>query len=295
MKPTDATARSPSISSYIAEVQRLPTLSREEEHDLAVRYHAGLAPAAGAKLIEANLRYVVAIAITFRRYGLPLADLVSAGNVGLVTALAKFDPERGTRFLTYAAHWIRAYILDHVLRGYSIVGVGAGALRSKVFFRLRRERARVAAETNDPAEAMEKLAARFGTTAEKIALLAQRLDARDVSLDLPVHDEGGATLLDTHASASPTQESAYADCERREAIGSRVRAAIAELDPRERYIVEARMMADGPDELSLAELGRRLGVSRERARQLEARAKGKLRRRLGADALIGIELREEAA
>jgi RNA polymerase sigma-32 factor len=295
MKQTDATTTSPTISSYIADVQHLPMLSREDEHELAVRHRSGEDPGAGAKLIEANLRYVVAIAITYRRYGLPLADLVSAGNVGLVTALAKFDPERGTRFLTYAAHWIRAYILDHVLRGYSLVGVGAGALRSKVFFRLRRERARVAAETNDPGEAMEKLAVRFGTTPEKIAVLAQRLEARDVSLDLPLREEGAPTLLDTLASTTPSQETAYADCERKEAIESRVRAAVAELDPRERYIVEARMMADDPDELSLAELGRRLGVSRERARQLEARAKEKLRRRLAADAVVGGDLREEAA
>ena len=284
-----------SISSYITEVQRLPTLTREAEHELAVLFHRDTDRKAGMRLVEANLRYVVAIAITYRRYGVRLADLVSEGNVGLMTALAKFDPERGTRFVTYAAHWIRAFILDHVIRAYSIVGVGAGALRSKVFFRLRRERARVMAETNDAGEAMEKLAVRFGTTPEKIALMAQRLETRDLSLDAPVREEGSTTVLDTIASPTASQEDRFLAHERKDAIESRVRAAVAELDPRERYIVETRMMADEPDELSLAEIGRRLGVSRERARQLEARAKAKLRRRLGEDQVLGVELREEAA
>ena len=283
------------ISGYFAQVQRLPKLTREDEHELAVRFHTQGDREAGMRLIEANLRHVVAIAIGYRRYRVRLADLVSEGNVGLMTALAKFDPERGTRFVTYAAHWIRAFILDHVIRAHSMVGVGAGSLRSKVFFRLRRERARVAAETGDPVEALEKLAVRFGTTTEKIALLAQRLESRDVSLDVQAHDEGGTTVLDTLASPSPSQEEELAAHEQRDAIATRVRAAMAGLDPRERFIVEARMMADDPEELSLAEIGRRLGVSRERARQLEVRAKAKLRRTLEDGAVARGELREEAA
>lgn len=295
MKRLEAPEPVSNVSGYISKVQQLATLTREDEHDLAVRFHRDGDRAAGFRLIEANLRYVVAIALSYRRYGVRVQDLISEGNVGLMTALGKFDPERGTRFVTYAAHWIRAFILDHVIRAYSIVGVGAGALRSKVFFRLRRERARVAAETTDPAEAMEKLASRFGTTPEKISLLAQRLDARDLSLDMQVHDEGTATVLDTMASPMPSQEERFLASERDDVIESRVRAAVAELDPRERFIVEVRIMADDPEELSLAEIGRRLGVSRERARQLEARAKAKLKKRLEEDAVLHPDLREEAA
>ena len=248
------------------------------------------------RLIEANLRYVVAIAIGYRRYRVRLADLVSEGNLGLMTALAKFDPSRGTRFVTYAAHWIRAFILDHVIRTSSLVAGGSGALRSKVFFRLRRERARVAAETSDAGEAMELLASRFGTTPEKIAVMAQRLEARDVSLDVQAHDEGGTTMLDTLASPMPSQEEELAAHEQQDVITSRVRAAMAGLDPRERFIVEVRMMADAPEELSLAEIGRQLGVSRERARQLEVRAKAKLRRTLEDAEIAAVSaLREEAA
>jgi RNA polymerase sigma-32 factor len=198
-----------------------------------------------------------------------------------MTALLKFDPSRGTRFVTYAAHWVRALMLDHVIRSYSIVGVGSGPLRSKVFFRLRREKARIAAATNDAHEATRILAERFGTTPEKIEQLAQRLEARDVSASAPAHDDGTTTLLDTIASTLPSQEDELYAHERDHALQARVRDAVAELDPRERYIVEARMMA--ADELSLAEIGRRLGVSRERARQIEARAKAKLKRRLEDD------------
>ncbi|HTQ44834.1 MAG TPA: sigma-70 family RNA polymerase sigma factor [Polyangiaceae bacterium] len=272
--------RAATLSQYIARVQAIQPLSREHEYELACRVRDHDDAEAARQLVEANLRYVVAIALSYRRYGVRLADLVSEGNLGLMIALRKFDPTRGTRFVTYAAHWIRAYVLDHVIRAWSIVGVGAGPLRSKVFFRLRREKAKILASTSDALEANERLAERFGTTPEKITMLAHRLEARDVSLDGKVFDDGAATLLDTLPGNGPSQEEAYMGEERSHAIHDRVREAVEKLDPRERFIVEFRMMADGPDELSLAEIGRRLGVSRERARQLEARAKQKIRRHL---------------
>jgi RNA polymerase sigma-32 factor len=266
---------------YLAEVAKIPVLSREAEHDLAVR--AKTDPRAAKDLVRANLRYVVAIALSYRRYGVRVGDLVSEGNVGLMIALSKFDPSRGTRFVTYAAHWIRAMILDHVIRSHSLVGMGSGPMRSKVFFRLRRERAKIAASTNDAAEALQLLADKFGTTPERVELMTARLEARDVSMDGKTHDDATSTLVETLASPLPSQEDELADRERAGKLEERVKGAMADLDPRERLIVEMRMMADGPDELSLAEIGRRLGVSRERARQLEARARKKLRQRLQED------------
>jgi RNA polymerase sigma-32 factor len=283
------------VRSYIARAQAIPALSREEEHELALRVRSGGDRAAARKILEANLRHVVSIALGYRRYGMRLAELIAEGNVGLVTALEKFDPGRGTRFVTYAAHWIRAFVLDYVIRGWSIVGVGAGPLRSRVFFRLRREKAKVMAATQDAAEVAAKLAERFQTTPEKITLFAQRLEARDVSLDAPLFDGQAATTLDALPSPDASQEADLLDRERTSRVSECVRAAVGELDPRERFIVESRMMADAPDEMSLAEIGRRLGVSRERERQLEARAVQKLRQSLKGCAGLAEDVRDEAA
>ena len=198
-RPDDVNA---SISRYIARVQKSPSLSREVEHELAVLVRASGDPEAERKLVEANLRHVVAIAVGYRRYGLRLAELISEGNVGLMTALRKFDPDRGTRFVTYAAHWVRAYILDYVIRAWSIVGVGSGPLRSKVFFRLRREKAKISAMTSDPEEVTAQLAEKFGTTTDNISALALRVEARDMSIDAKVHDEVGTSIVDAMAIES---------------------------------------------------------------------------------------------
>jgi RNA polymerase sigma-32 factor len=149
-----------------------------------------------------------------------------------------------------------------------------------VFFRLRREKAKIMAGTLDTALVNEQLAGKFNVTTEKIVALSERLEARDLSLDLPVGDDGSQTILDTLASTLPLQEERLASAERASKLSSSVRDAVKDLDPRERYIVETRIMADAHDELSLAEIGRRLGVSRERARQLEVRARAKLKKSL---------------
>jgi RNA polymerase sigma-32 factor len=268
------------LARFMNQAQGIERLTREEEHALAVRVRDHADKGAADKLVRANLRYVIAIALRYRRYGLPVADLISEGNVGLMTALGKFDPDRGTRFVTYAAHWIRALILDHVIRSHSLVGVGSGPLRSKMFFKLRREKAKILALTADLTDANEQLAKRLGVTPEKVALLGERLEARDVSLDVPTRSDGSLSIGDTLASTLPSQEERFSDAERAGKLSTSVREAVKDLDARERFIVEVRIMADGADELSLAEIGRRLGVSRERARQLEARARAKLRKRL---------------
>lgn len=271
---------SSALSRYIARVKDIPELTRKQEVDLAGLWLSAGDHAAAAKLVNANLRYVVAIALTYRRYGLALGDLVAEGNFGIVHALRKFDPSRGTRFVTYAAYWIRAYILNFVIRSWSLVGVGSGPLRSKLFFRLRRERARIASLVGEGEASTALLAERFGAPAEKVLSMARRLETRDLSLDTKVFDDGQTTLVDTLESNLQSQEERLAATEERERLKERLHDAVEGLDPRERYIVEARMMADEEDELSLAEIGRRLGVSRERARQLESRVKKKLRAQL---------------
>src|SRR5690606_41440886 len=141
------------------------------------------------KLIAADLRSVVAIAVKYRRYGLPIGELISEGNFGLVHALSKFEPERGNRFVTYAAYWIRAYILNYIIRSWSLVGVGSGALRSKMFFKLRRERVKITNLLGEGEAADEALAERLSIPKDKLGGMLRRLEARDVSLDTPLFDD----------------------------------------------------------------------------------------------------------
>lgn len=265
-------------SHYIDRVRAIPLLDRETEHEIAVRAAAGDAEARNA-LVRANMRFVVAIALSYRRYGIRVADLIAEGNLGLMIAAGKFDANRGTRFVTYAGYWIRALILDLIVRASTMVGAGSGPLRSKLFFKLRRERARIGNLVEDAGERNALLAQRFETSEDKMAEMLRRLDARDVSLDQPIHPESGVTMLDAlEDDAGVTPEQATAAHESQGRVKERLQAALSRLDKRELYIVQQRYMGD--EEVSLAAIGRELGVSRERARQLEARAKQKLRAQL---------------
>ena len=266
-----------SLGGYLERVRKIPTLDREAEHELAVRARAG-DQAAVDKLVESNLRFVVAVALQYRRYNIPLSELLAEGNLGLMMAVRKFDPDRGTRFVTYAGYWIRAYVLDLVVKSTTMVGAGSGPLRSKLFFRLRRERAKVANLSSDPRERLELMAERFETTPAKMEMMLRRLASRDVSLSAPLFDDSGSTLQDALPYEGRDQETSFLDTERQRFLEEHLTEALDELDNRERYIMEQRYMQD--DSVSLAALGRELGVSRERARQLEARAKKKLKKRL---------------
>jgi len=271
----------PSVSRYITMVQHLPRLTREDELEIATRWCRDSDEKAKDALVRAHLRYVVAIALKYRRYGLPLAELIAEGNFGVVHALSKFEPERGNRFVTYAAYWIRAYMLNYIIRSWSLVSAGSGALRSKMFFKLRRERVRITNLVGEGDRADELLAERFGMPKAQISAMLRRLDGRDVSLDSKVFDDSVTTLVDTLQSPDESQEDTFSGRQVRDQLSDAVRSALDGLDQRERFIVEKRLMADSDDELSLAEIGRRLGVSRERARQLEARAKRKIKTQIG--------------
>jgi RNA polymerase sigma-32 factor len=264
---------SASLDRYIQQVRAIPKLSREDEHQLALRARDGDQDAAD-RLVEANLRYVVAIGLQYRRYGVAIGDLIAEGSVGLVTAVRKFDPHRGTRFVTYAGYWIRAFVLEAVVRSSTMIGAGSGPFRSKLFFRLRRERARLSNLIADPEELIAKLASDFDTTPEKMTELLRRLDQREISLDAPAYSDSDATLVEMLPGNAEPQDVVVARRRRQSGIELRLEGALSVLDDRERLIVEKRILSD--DSASLASLGRELGVSRERARQLEARAKKKL-------------------
>jgi len=271
----------PAVSRYITMVQHLPRLSRQEEMEISTRWYQHSDEKAKDLLVRAHLRYVVAIALKYRRYGLPLGELIAEGNFGVVHALGKFEPERGNRFVTYAAYWIRAYMLNYIIRSWSLVSAGSGALRSKMFFKLRRERVRITNLVGEGERADELLAERFNMPKQQISAMLRRLDGRDVSLDSKVFDDALTTLVDTLQSPDIGQEETVGGQQIHDRLTTAVGRALEVLDQRERFIVEKRLMADSEDELSLAEIGRRLGVSRERARQLEARAKRKLKAQIG--------------
>lgn len=263
---------------YLAGARAVPELDREQEAQLVERWqHAGDRNAANV-VARAYQRQVVALAMKYRRYGVPVGELIAEGNVGVVKALGKFEPARGVRFGTYASHWVRAQMLAHVVKARSTVSGSDGPLRTQVFFRLRRERARVL-NLLGPGEAADReLAQRLGVSSERLKSLLQRLDSRDVSLDAESSSEIG-TLVDRLPSGDD-QEQAYLAREAELPLQQALGAAVARLDRRERQIVQQHVMAEGDEQRSLAEIARELGISRERARQLETRALRKLRHAL---------------
>ncbi|HYO96316.1 MAG TPA: sigma-70 family RNA polymerase sigma factor [Polyangiaceae bacterium] len=282
------------VAQYISHVQAYPQLSREEETRLTRLWLDCHDENARSLIVESHLRYVVAIALRYRRYGIPVSELIAEGNFGVVHALDKYDPDRGTRFVTYGAYWIRAYILNHIIRSWSLVGVGSGALRSKMFFKLRRERVRITNLVGEGDHADEMLAEALHLPTAKVVSMMRRLEARDVSLDSKVYDDSVTTLGDTLVATDVNQEDAASAKQVDGYLRDAVHDAVALLDERERFIVENRLMADAEEELSLAEIGRRLGVSRERARQLEARAKRKLKLRIEELSAAGTNWRSAA-
>jgi RNA polymerase sigma-32 factor len=269
------------FANYFRGVERLPLLSREQELVLARRFKYAEDRKAADTLARAHLRLVVATAFRYQRYGVPLPELVAEGNLGLVHALDKFDPERGVRLVTYALHWIRSYILSYVIKSKSLVS-GPGPLRSTLFFKARRELARGLSLFGEGEAAARWTAERLGVTPDELGLIAQRLEARDVSLEGGTTRHAGRERLIERLPATDDQEQRLFEHQVAGGVEAAVRSAIAELDPRERYIATHRLMVDASEELSLAEIGRVLGVSRERARQLESRTKRKLRVRVPA-------------
>ncbi|HEY5955188.1 MAG TPA: sigma-70 family RNA polymerase sigma factor [Polyangiaceae bacterium] len=266
------------LSRYLTKVQAFPRHTSEEERTLWVNWRTAHDPHALEALVHANLRHVVTIAFKYRHYRLPISELIAEGNFGIVHAMAKFAPERGVRFVTYAAYWIRAFILRHIIYSWSLVGAGSGALHSKMFFRLRRERGRLMTLLGDGDRVEELLATRFNKSRRELTAMLERLETRDVSLSAPIEDSSSESLMETLVSAD-NQEERYARYQDAESMNAFADTTLAMLDQRERYVIERRLMADTDERMTLAALGRHFGISRERVRQLEARALTKLKAR----------------
>jgi RNA polymerase sigma-32 factor len=261
------------LHAYRGSLVRVAPLSREIERDLARRWRAGDARA-GEKIVTACLPFVISIALEYRRWGLPLEDVAQQGALGLLRAASKFDPERECRLATYASYWIRAEIREYVVRGYRVVRLGTTKAERRALRAYRKTR------ESDPSA----LAAVSGMTADRAQMLLPVLASHEASLDARIGDHG--PMIERLAGVSPTPEDEASAVERHGRACEAVSEALTCLSERELLIVRERLMADEPR--TLQELGDRLGVSKERVRQIEERACGKLRARLE-------DLRDEAA
>jgi len=266
----------PHLEWWFEQTRQFPILDVDEEQGLARRWRDSKDAAAARQLLGSHLRLVIKIARGFGGYGMPLADLVAEGNVGLMRALARFDPERGFRFATYAMWWIRAAIQEHVLHNSSLVTIGAGPSSKKLFFRLRRLKSELG-ELGDgdlPPEAVTRLARQLEVSEDQVVEMNRRLAAADQSLSAPMHADGGAEWQDMLVADGPDQESVIVEASelawRRDLLAGGLEA----LNERERHILKGRRLRD--EAMTLAELGDVYGVSRERVRQIEVRAFKKL-------------------
>jgi RNA polymerase sigma-32 factor len=266
---------SESLAAYLTEVGRHPLLTVDEELALARAYRETGDKRAAHTLVTANLRFVVKVASGFRGYGLRLPDLIQEGNLGLMKAVQKFDPDMGIRLVSYASWWIRAYIQAYVLQSWSIVKLGTTQTQRRLFFalgRTRRELSRAGAGADDDLD--DRVARRLRVSTDDIREAARRMEQRDQSLDAPVPG-GDFSPVDRMASGDDLQDERLSCARESDRVRRGVSDALACLDERERTIIEQRFMTDDP--ASLQDLGARLGFSRERARQLEMRARRKLR------------------
>ena len=268
---------------FVKTAMAAPFLERDNEHDLAVRWKENHDEDALHELAEAHMRLVISIAVRFRHYGLPVADLIQEGHVGLLEAAARFDPDREVRFSTYATWWIRASIQDYILRNWSIVRGGTSSAQKALFFNLRRLRAKLSAgkEPRGNSVLLGEIAKALGVARADVEMMDTRLSGPDVSLNAPITDLDNSApseridfLVDKQPLPDETVGSAI-DTDRR--LGW-LRDALAHLSEREYNILRERRLNE--ESITLEELGVRLGISKERVRQIESRALEKLRNAL---------------
>ncbi len=260
------------LSHYLEEIRRFPMLEPQEEYILARRWREDGDREAAHKLVTSHLRLVAKIAMGYRGYGLPIAEVISEGNVGLMQAVKRFEPEKGFRLATYAMWWIKAAIQEYILRSWSLVKMGTTANQKKLFFNLRKAKSKISAleEGDMRPEQVALIAKRLGVTEQDVIDMNRRLGG-DASLNAPIREEGDSgEWMDWLVDEQPTQERILADAEEKDNRHEALIDALDVLNERERRIFEARRLADDP--ITLEDLASEFGVSRERVRQIEVRA-----------------------
>jgi RNA polymerase sigma-32 factor len=259
------------LARYLTQIRRFPMLAPEEEYMLAKRWREHQDPEAAHKLVTSHLRLVAKIAMGYRGYGLPISEVVSEGNVGLMQAVKRFEPDKGFRLATYAMWWIRAAIQEYILRSWSLVKMGTTANQKKLFFNLRRAKSQISAldEGDLRPDQVKTIAHRLGVTEQDVVDMNRRMGG-DASLNSPLRDQSEGEWQDWLVDDAASQESTLVE---KEEAGNRLDAlhdALSVLNPRERRIFEARRLADDP--MTLEALSDEFGISRERVRQIEVRA-----------------------
>ena len=274
------------LSRYLTEIRKFPMLAKDEEFMLAKRWQQHEDPTAAHKLVTSHLRLVAKIAMGYRGYGLPIGEVISEGNVGLMQAVKKFDPDRGFRLATYAMWWIRASIQEYILRSWSLVKMGTTANQKKLFFNLRKAKSEISAleEGDLRPEQVSHIATRLGVTNDDVISMNRRLAGPDASLNAPLRSDSESEWQDWLSDDTQvSQETQVAESEERHLRMGLLQEAMQELTDRERHILTERRLKDEPS--TLEELAAQYGVSRERVRQIEVRAFEKLQKAMRAAAV----------
>ena len=266
-----------SLAKYMAEIQKFPILSAEQEYEYATQWVKEHDNVAAEKLVASHLRLVVSVAYDFKNYGLPVSDLIASGNMGLMQALQKFDPERGFRYSTYAMFWIKAEIYETILNNWSLVKLGSSANQKRVFFNLSRAKRALGIMDNSLSSEQTKQIAEYLNVNEKdVANVATRMSARDISLNSPLSSDSDAKdILSNMADPNVNIEESIEELEFKRRGYELLQKHIANLSERDREILKARRLSDPA--ATLETLSQKYGISRERVRQIEERAFNKLR------------------
>lgn len=272
IKGVQLPAKTDALTSYLAEIEKFPLLTPEEEHALAVKYRESGDIEIAHKLVVSNLRFVVMVALEYRHYGFKLMDLIQEGNIGLMMAVKKFDPYRGFRLITYAVWWIRAFILNYILKNWSLVKVGTTQEQRRLFFKLSKLRSLLEGGRGDEQNPTFK---ELGVTEESFEEIENRYLKRDLSLNEPIYNDSEQTQLDIIPEQGENVEENFLRKEEEYLLKAGVNLALSGLPERERYIIENRYLSENP--VTLQEIGEKLGLSRERVRQLEQRALNKVK------------------
>jgi RNA polymerase sigma-32 factor len=274
------------LSRYLSEIRKFPMLAKDEEFMLAKAWQQHQDPAAAHRLVTSHLRLVAKIAMGYRGYGLPIGEVISEGNVGLMQAVKKFDPDKGFRLATYAMWWIRASIQEYILRSWSLVKMGTTAAQKKLFFNLRKAKSEISAlqEGDLHPDQVTTIATKLGVLNEEVISMNRRLSGGDASLNSPMRADSESEWQDWLVdNDTPSQETVVADSQEKTIRMSLLEEAMTELSDRERHILTERRLKDEPT--TLEELASQYGVSRERVRQIEVRAFEKLQKSMKAAAL----------